>query len=52
MQTFTLTEIFRKPSKLREALKKSATGEVRIIWKQPKPNGSIEDSAIVKLERK
>ena len=51
MKTLTLTQIVKNPSLLRKALKESKDRKVRIIWKEPKPNGIIEDSAIVYLEK-
>ncbi len=47
MKNLTITEIVRHPHKLREALDE---GEVRITWKEPKPNGKITFSAITKKE--
>ena len=52
MKTLTLTQIVKTPSLLRKALKESKDQKVRIIWKEAKPNGILEDSAIVYLERK
>lgn len=47
MITLTITELTRSPGKLRAALK---SGDVRIVWKDQKPGGTIVDSAIVKRE--
>lgn len=47
MKELTISEIVKHPSKLRDALEK---GEVRITWKEPKPNGKITLSAIAKKE--
>ena len=47
MKELTMTEIARHPSKLREALEE---GDVRIIWKEQKPNGKVTFSAITKKE--
>lgn len=49
MKTLTISEVLRSPGLLRIELEK---GQVRIIWKEQKPNGSIVFSAIVKKEGK
>lgn len=48
MKTLTITEVVRKPNVLREALENQP--KVRIIWKEAKPNGLVEFSAIIKKE--
>lgn len=47
MITLTITELTRSPSKLRAALK---SGDVRIVWRDQKPNGVVLESAIVKRD--
>ena len=47
MIELTITEVTRTPSKLSAALK---SGDVRIVWKEQKPNGRVIESAIVKRE--
>jgi len=49
MKTMTITEVSRKPNSLRKALEQ---GDVRIIWKEAKPNGLVTLSAIAKKEGK
>jgi hypothetical protein len=49
LKTLSITEITQKPNKLRTALD---DGDVRIEWKEQKPNGKVLFSAIVKKEVK
>lgn len=47
MKTLTISEVIKSPGLLRKELEK---GNVRLIWKEPKPNGLIVFSATVKKE--
>lgn len=47
MITLTITEIVKNPAILRSSLSK---GEVKIIWKEQKPNGKVLFSALAKKE--
>jgi len=47
MKELTISEIVKHPAKLRDAIEQ---GEVRITWKEPKPNGKITLSVIAKKE--
>jgi len=49
MKTLTISQIIKSPGLLKKELEK---GEVRLIWKEPKPNGMIVFSATVKKEGK
>jgi len=48
MKTLTITQIAKKHTVLKEALEKHE--EVRIVWKEQKPNGKVHFSAIAKKE--
>jgi hypothetical protein len=47
MKTLTISQVMKAPGLLKKELEK---GQVRLIWKEPKPNGLIVFSAIVKKE--
>lgn len=47
MTELTITQIVQKPNLLREALQ---SGDVRILWREQKPNGKVLESAIVSKE--
>jgi len=47
MKTLTISQVTRSPNLLKTEVEK---GPVRLIWKEPKPNGLIVFSAIVKKE--
>lgn len=47
MIELTITQIVQKPNILREALQ---NGDVRLVWKQQRPNGKVIESAIVTKE--
>ncbi len=47
MKTLTISQIFKSPGLLKIEVEK---GPVRIIWKEPKPNGKLILSAIIKKE--
>lgn len=47
MKELTMSQIVKNPSVLREALQNS---DVRLIWKEQKPNGKVIESAIVRKE--
>jgi len=47
MKTLTISEIVKHPAQLRAALEQ---GDVRITWKEAKPNGNVIFSAITKKE--
>lgn len=49
MKELTVSQIARSPAAFKDALKK---GPVRILWKEPKPNGKVVFSAIAKHEGK
>lgn len=44
MIELTITQIVKNPNILRESLK---SGDVRLIWREQKPNGKVIESAIV-----
>lgn len=47
MIELTMSQIVKNPSVLREAIQH---GDVRLIWKEQKPNGKVIESAIVRKE--
>lgn len=47
MKELTISEIIKKPNILRQAIQE---GDVRIVWKEAKPNGKVLESAIVRKE--
>ena len=47
MKTLSITEIVKTPAAFKEALQ---SGDVKIIWKEQKPNGKVVFSAIAKKE--
>lgn len=47
MKTLTISQIIKSPGLLKVEAEK---GPVRLIWKEPKPNGLVVFSAIVKKE--
>lgn len=44
----SITDVTKKPAQLKQALESGK--EVRLIWREQKPNGNIILSAIVKKE--
>jgi len=48
MKTLTISKIIGKPGTLRKLLEED--GKARIVWKEPKPNGEVILSAIIKVE--
>ena len=47
MKTLTISEVIRSPGLLKKEVEK---GPVKITWKEPKPNGKVIFSAIIKEE--
>jgi len=47
MKTLSISEVSKKPSLLRTEVEK---GPVRIVWKEPKPNGKVVYSVLVTKE--
>ncbi len=50
MKTLTISKVIGKPGILKKCLEKD--GKARITWKEPKPNGEVVLSAIIKVEEK
>ena len=48
MKTLTISTVIGKPGTLKKLLEKE--GKARITWKEPKPNGEVILSAIIKVE--
>lgn len=44
----SITDVIKKPAQLKQALESGK--EVRLVWKEQKPNGKITFSATVKKE--
>jgi len=49
MKTLTISEVIKSPGLLKKEVEK---GDVRLIWKEPKPNGLVTLSVIVTKEGK
>lgn len=48
MKVLTISEVVKKPAQFTTLVKSGE--EVRIVWKEQKPNGKVELSAIIKKE--
>jgi hypothetical protein len=49
MVEMTITQLVRKPSELKKLLEDGK--KVRILYKEPKPNGEVQLSAIIQREQ-
>lgn len=49
MIEMTITQLVRKPSELKKLLENGK--KVRILYKEPKPNGKVQLSALIQKEK-